>query len=192
MREQNNKRSKGASQLNQNSDAVNQQLNTSMKGIHPDERPIKAASSYNFDEVPVGSGSNKNDSKPKSTFAQSKVAATKTQESNGGGVMMTFDFSDPVPKPAKKSFLKRKTEKPKVVEDSPVKEEDQKKVEEVKITKKSTFLKKGEKLVYDPLKAVKEAKQKKKKEIVDKELEKEIENEKEKVNFNGKLTNTKF
>ena len=163
MKERNVRKTKDVKISNKRDDEYNQQLNSSIKGIHPDERPIKPAASYNFDEMPVGKASNKLESKSKVIQTQSKETTSKVQESSGG-VMMAFDFSDPSPPPpkvVKKNFLKRKVEqKPKIEEiETPPKED---KTEENKSAKKSRFLKKGEKLIYDPLKAVKEAKLKKK------------------------------
>lgn len=146
---------------------------SSPKGINPDERPIKSSNNYGFgqaiaanpDERPIGGGA---------------PVQPANQADNGGGMMMTFDFSAPKPPPKakakKRTFLKRgegavnKRASPKKqvskIEEEPEEESPKKSIDTQKSSpsKKGKFLKKGEKLVYDPLRAVKEEKERKKKE----------------------------
>lgn len=135
------------------------------KGIHPDERPIKSVSYYNFDDMPVAPASNHTDSNTKAT----QEVAPKVE--NDGGLMMAFDFSNQNPKPAKKTFLRRKKDVKKAPEAQPSPTQDTKPEESPSKQTESDnkpqkkFLKRKQGLVYDPLKAVKEAKLKKRQEL---------------------------
>ena len=134
-------------------------LNSPPKVIHPDERPIKAATSYNFDEMPIGGGNKNYDDRP---IGGGKAAQPVSQNNADGGMMMTFDFAAPATKPKakKKDFLRRKAQPTKAQQkEEEVKEEvSPKKTGNDSKSPKKNFLKRGQRNVYDPLKAVKEAK----------------------------------
>lgn len=137
-------------------------LNSPPKGIHPDERPIKAVASYNFDEMPISGGSTYFDDRP---IGGRKVTQPANQNTAGGG-MMTFDFAAPTSKPKakKKDFTRTKTQTNKAQQkEEEVKEEPKEAISPKKTgsdskSPKKNFLKRGQRTVYDPLKAVKEAK----------------------------------
>jgi hypothetical protein len=158
---------------------------SSPKGIHPDERPIKSADSYGFTQAIIA---NDHDEKP---IKGGKPMQVSNKAEGSGGMMMTFDFSATEPQLMKKNFLKKKvglsrqqmkkatkvTEESKKITEMEVKKEamEETTTEQQKTDKssqrKGNYLKKRTNLVYDPLKAVKEAKFKKQKEI---EKEQEI------------------
>lgn len=177
-------------------------ITASIKGINPDQRPVKPLA-VNFDDLPVGVNKNCfNDDRPIKSSIQ-----PNEQASGSGGMMMAFDFSSPSKPPpkvskaapstlkaqaqaqaqpssqnkGKKTFLKRgqgnlaKAKTAKFVQRE-VQEEEEFEVqkspevpldlngEEVKedgedsSPGKRKFLKRGQRQVYDPMKAVKEAK----------------------------------
>jgi len=159
-------------------------LSATVKGIHPDQRPIKLA--VNYDDLPLGKAmsANQSDNRPISSGVVKHVEpAIQTQGS--GGMMMTFDFPQATkskPKNQKKTFLKRgegKLVKAKEINSINKKTEpnadisqneeggietNSKQDKSDSSTSKRNFLRKGQNLVYNPMKSIKEAKKKKKEE----------------------------
>ena len=145
----------------------NHVFNSSMKGINPDERPIKSAANYNFDERPIAPASKSSD----------------TQNQAEEGMMMTFEFSASNSKPTNNKILRKNgglsnNKNKKNYEERKERITTENSNNEINTPKNKNFLKRGAGQVYDPLKAAKEAKKKKKEEI---KLQKQQEEEKREI-----------
>jgi hypothetical protein len=181
----------------------------STKGINPDNRPIRSAVAYGNDDVPIGGKSvlPSFDDRP---IGGGQTVQPKMQTEGAGGMMMAFDFSAPKPKPKAKTktkkatFLKRGTGVERILNGpqnvstkklvEPIEEDEAaqgiptdsspKKSEKSESAKK--FLKRGDKIKYDPLKAVKEEKlRKQNEEKLKKERDQALRNEIERMKRAG-------
>lgn len=158
----------------------------SAKGVNPDNRPIKSAATYGNDDVPIGGKSVQPSFDDRPIGGGGQTVQPKMQTEGAGGMMMAFDFSAPKPKAKAKTkkatFLKRGTGVERILKGpqnvstkklvEPIEEAEPgqeiptesspKKSEKSESPKK--FLRRGEKIKYDPLKAVREEKLRKQKE----------------------------